>query len=140
MTKISLVLLLLLFTGFILCAGCSSYATPELTIVPIITQVNAIPETNTITYDVNLMIENTGSNNAYNVEVMALVSTPKDLPEYRFTHENIQVGTVEKRTSTSVKRQLSLEMTPDNYQKLTSGARQAEVEAKVIKVSSNVMG
>lgn len=140
MTKISLVLLLLLFTGFILCAGCSSYATPELTIVPTITQVNAIPETNTITYDVNLMIENTGSNNAYNVEVMALVSTPKDLPEYRFTHENIQVGTVEKRTSTSVKRQLSLEMTPDNYQKLTSGARQAEVEAKVIKVSSNVMG
>lgn len=140
MTKISLVLLLLLFTGFILCAGCSSYATPELTIVPIITQVNAIPETNTITYDVNLMIENTGSNNAYNVEVMALVSTPKDLPEYRFTHENIQVGTVEKRTSTSVKRQLSLEMTPDNYQKLTSGARQAEVEAKVIKISSNVMG
>ncbi|MDD3573698.1 hypothetical protein [Methanospirillum sp.] len=140
MTKISLVLLLLLFTGFILCAGCSSYATPELTIVPTITQVNAIPETNTITYDVNLMIENTGSNNAYNVEVMALVSTPKDLPEYRFTHENIQVGTVEKRTSTSVKRQLSLEMTPDNYQKLTSGARQAEVEAKVIKISSNVMG
>lgn len=140
MTKISLVLLLLLFTGFILCAGCSSYATPELTIVPTITQVNAIPETNTITYDVNLMIENTGSNNAYNVEVMALVSTPKDLPEYRFTHENIQVGTVKKRTSTSVKRQLSLEMTPDNYQKLTSGERLAEVETKVIKVSSNVMG
>ena len=140
MTKISLVLLLLLFTGFILCAGCSSYATPELTIVPTITQVNAIPETNTITYDVNLMIENTGSNNAYNVEIMALVSTPKDLPEYRFTHENIQIGTLEKHTSTSAGRQMSLEMTPDNYRRLSSGQRQAEVETRVIKVSSNVMG
>ena len=112
---------------------------PWFTIVPTITQVNAIKD-NTITYDVNLMIENTGSNNAYNVEVMALVSTPKDLPEYRFTHENIHIGTLEKHTSTSAGRQMSLEMTPDNYRRLSSGERQAEVETRVIKVSSNVMG
>lgn len=140
MKKILLVSIFILVTGFILCAGCSSYAPPELTIVPTLQQVTVSPETNTITYEVSLDIENAGGNNAYDVEVMALVSTPKDLPEYRFTHENIPVGTVDKRTNTTVKRTLSLQMTPDNFQKISSGERQAEVEAKVIKVSSNIMG
>ena len=98
------------------------------------------PESNTFNFEVSLDIENAGGNNAYDVEIMALVSTPKDLPEYRFIHENIPVGTVEKRSTISVKRTLSLQMTPDNFRKLSSGERQAEVEAKVIKVSSNIMG
>ncbi|HPP79095.1 hypothetical protein, partial [Methanospirillum sp.] len=68
----------------ILSAGCSSYAPPELSLVPTIKQVNVSPESRSITYDVSVDIENTGSNNAYGVEVMVLVSTPKDLPEYRF--------------------------------------------------------
>ena len=140
MKRILIVSIFILFAGFVLCAGCSSYAPPELKIVPTMQQVNISPETNTITYEVSLDIENAGGNNAYDVEIMALVSTPKDLPEYRFIHENIPVGTVEKRSTISVKRTLSLQMTPDNFRKLSSGERQAEVEAKVIKVSSNIMG
>jgi len=140
MKRILIVSIFILFAGFVLCAGCSSYAPPELNIVPAIQQVNISPETKTITYEVSLDIENAGGNNAYDVEIMALVSTPKDLPEYRFIHENIPVGTVEKRSTISVKRTLSLQMTPDNFRKLSSGERQAEVEAKVIKVSSNIMG
>ncbi len=140
MKRILIVSIFILFAGFVLCAGCSSYAPPELNIVPAIQQVNISPETNTITYEVSLDIENAGGNNAYDVEIMALVSTPKDLPEYRFTHVNIPIGTVDKRTKTTVQRSLSLQMTPDNFRKLSSGERQAEVEAKVIKVSSNIMG
>jgi len=140
MKRILIVSIFILFAGFVLCAGCSCYAPPELNIVPAIQQVNISPETNTITYEVSLDIENAGGNNAYDVEIMALVSTPKDLPEYRFTHVNIPIGTVDKRTKTTVQRSLSLQMTPDNFRKLSSGERQAEVEAKVIKVSSYIMG
>lgn len=87
-----------------------------------------------------LDITNTGSNNAYDVAVMVLVSTPTDLPEYRFIHENIEVGTIEKKQSTSVKTQLALQMTPDNYSLLSRGERKAEVEAKITSMSSNIMG
>lgn len=136
----SVICIYVLIVGFLLCAGCASYTTPEINIVPTITQVNASPDTLTLTYDVILDITNTGSNNAYDVAVMVLVSTPTDLPEYRFIHENIEVGTIEKKQSTSVKTQLALQMTPDNYSLLSRGERKAEVEAKITSMSSNIMG
>ena len=139
MNAVQLILTGVLFLCILL-AGCSSYAPPELSLVPTIKQVNASPESLSVTYDVSVDIENTGSNNAYGVEVMVLVSTPKDLPEYRFVPENIPVGTVEKRSKTTINSQLVLPMTEDNFRKLSSGERQAEVETKVIKVSSNIMG
>ena len=71
---------------------------------------------------------------------MALVSTPKDLPEYRFIHENIPVGTVEKRSTISVKRTLSLQMTPDNFRKLSSGERQGWGGSQGNKVGSTNHG
>ena len=46
MKKILLVSIFILVAGFILCAGCSSYAPPELTIVPTIQQVTVSPDLN----------------------------------------------------------------------------------------------
>lgn len=125
---------------FIFSAGCSSYAEPEISITPALKQVNTSAETLTITYDITLDIENTGSNNAYDVNVMVLLSTPKDLPEYRFVHDNINIGTIEKHKSTSATRQLSLPMTQENYDIISRGGRKAEVETTVTRVSSNIMG
>lgn len=134
------IILCILCIGLILAAGCFTYAEPEISMNASLKQVSTSPETNSITYDVTLNVENTGSNNAYDLAVMLLVSTPKDLPEYRFINENIEIGTLPKHESTSVIKQVTLTMTPDNYNRIISGERQAEVEPKVMRVSSNVMG
>lgn len=123
----------------LLCAGCSSYSEPELACTLSADKVGANAENLTITYDVTVDISNTGSNNAYNVMVMALLSTPEDRPEYRFTTENIEVGTVPKGEKISVTRRISLPMTRDNYNAITGGQAAVHGKAKVMRMSSNIM-
>lgn len=133
-------LILILLTGSILCCGCNSYAEPELSLNTTISQAGVSEQDHTISYDVMVDVTNTGSNNAYDVMVMVILSTPKDLPEYRFVNENIEIGTVPKHETISSTRRLSLAMTPANYNLLFSGERKPEYETKVIRVSSNIMG
>ncbi len=105
----------------LLSAGCSSYAPPDLSLTPHIRQVNASAQSLSITYDVSADVENKGENNAYDVEIMIIVSTPKDLPEYRFVHEIIPIGTIEKHSKTEVQKEFTLVVTDALFQKLVSG-------------------
>jgi hypothetical protein len=129
-----------LFIGSILCAGCNSYAEPKVICNTTVNQVNASELNATITYDVSVEVTNTGLNNAYDVAIMVLLSTPKDLPEYRFVNENIDVGTVPKHETVTIDRRVTLPMTPDNYNLLFRGERKVETETKVTRISSNIMG
>lgn len=138
--NITLIFIVLLFVGSILCAGCNTYAEPELILNSTLQKVHVSPETQEITYDVTVDVTNKGGNNAYDVSVMVIVSTPKDLPEYRFVNDNFEVGTVPKQETISVSRQVTLQMTDSNFDLLSKGTRDAEIEAKVTRVTSNIMG
>ena len=124
----------------ILCAGCSSYAEPEISIDTSLTQVNVSEEDLSITYDVGVVVSNTGGNNAYSVVVMVILSTPKALPEYRFVNDNFEVGTVLKKESAKVSSRMTLPMTRENYSLITSGQAEAEIEARIMRMTSNIMG
>lgn len=136
----SLIFLSTLLTGCILCTGCNSYAEPEIQVQPELHQVNISEADKTITYDVTVDVTNTGQNNAYDVMVMVIVSTPEDLPEYRLVNDNIDVGTVSKKETVSFTRRLTLPMTQSNFDILSKGEREAVVNAKVTRMSSNIMG
>jgi len=133
-------LLILLISGFILTAGCSKYAEPELKFTTNITKISDNPANGEIVYDVAVSIANTGQNNAYQVKVLTVLSTPRDLPEYRFTNKNSEVGEVEKGTTKTVSERMTLMATKTNYDLLTSGSRSPDVEVTPLSVSSNVMG
>lgn len=124
----------------ILCAGCSSYAEPEISIDTTLTRVNISEEDLSVTYDVGVVVSNTGGNNAYSIVVMVILSTPKNLPEYRFVNENIEVGTVLKKESAKASRRMTLPMTRENFSLITSGQVEAEVEARIMRMTSNIMG
>jgi len=129
----------IIVTG-IFSSGCSSYATPDISMDTSFIQVNASPDTGNITYDVTVKLKNSGSNNAYDVSIMLLLSTPKDLPDYRFVHENIDIGTIPKGETVNVTKRLDLPMTKENYVILSNNQKKPDVEAKITKVSSNIMG
>lgn len=124
----------------ILIAGCSKYADPELEITSELTRISGDPVTNSITYDVLITATNTGTNNAYRVRLLTILSTPKSLPEYRFVSANIDAGDIEKRSYRTYTQQLVLQATKANYDLIMNGAQEAEVETKVSSMSSNVMG
>jgi hypothetical protein len=133
-----LTLFVIIVTG-IFFAGCSSYATPEISLDTSFVQVNASPETGNITYDVTVDLKNMGSNNAYDVSIMLLLSTPKDLANYRFVYENIDIGTIPKGETVKVTKRMELAMTKDNYDILSKNQDQPEVETKITKISSDIM-
>ena len=136
----SLIILILILVTCILSAGCSSYAEPEIKLKTSVSQVNASPNADSITYDVAVTISNTGSNNAYNMVIMLILGTPKDLPEYRFITQNVEIGTVPKGETVTVTKSLVLPTTRENFEILSVNKEQPEVEAKVIRVTSNIMG
>jgi hypothetical protein len=138
-TSISCIILLI-FTGMVLAAGCSKYADPELDITSTLTKVSEEPASGNITYSVSVTVSNTGENNAYQVKVLAILSTPKDLPEYRFTAETIGVGEVRSGQQETFTRQMVLPATRANYDLIISGSRNPDIETKITSVTSSVMG
>jgi hypothetical protein len=130
----------LIVAGFILSAGCSKYADPELKITSNLIKTSEDPTTGNITYDVAITVENTGQNNAYQVKLLTILSTPKDLPEYRFINRNFEIGDVEKGKSKTASEQMVLTATKANYDLIISGSRNPEIETKVSSVTSNAMG
>ena len=134
------VIIVLILVSVCLIAGCSKYADPELKIGSNLTKITDDPATGNITYDLLLTVTNTGDNNAYQVKILAILSTPKDLPEYRFVNANINVGDVRKGEMKTFTERMTLPATRANYDLITSGSRQPEVETKLTSVTSNVMG
>ena len=130
----------LLLVAFIAAAGCSKYADPELKITSNLTKISEDQTTGNITYNVAVTVTNTGQNNAYHVRVLTILSTPKDLPEYRFINHNFDIGEVEKGKSESATVQLILPATRSTYDLIISGSRDPEIETKLASVTSNVMG
>lgn len=124
----------------VLFAGCSKYADPKLDITNNITKISEDQVTGNITYDLSITVSNTGDNNAYQVKVLAIISTPKDLPEYRFSASTIDVGEVLKGEQETLTRQMVLPTTRANYDLIISGSRAPEIETKLTSVTSNVMG
>ncbi|MFH0968422.1 MAG: hypothetical protein V1862_12135 [Methanobacteriota archaeon] len=135
----TLIIMCLLLAGFLAVAGCSKYADPELKITNTLTKISEDPITGNITYDVSITVANIGQNNAYKVNLLTILSTPKDLPEYRFTNKNFNVGEVEKGKSETVSEHMILPTTKTNYDLIISGSREPEVDTKVSSVSSNMM-
>jgi hypothetical protein len=132
--------IILILIGLFLSAGCSQYAEPELTLETVLTQVSSDPSTGAVTYDVLLTVRNTGSNNAYDVSTLLVLGTPKDLPEYRFVSSTVEIGDVGKGKEIMVTKRMTLEMTPENYDLISSGQVVPMAEATVMRMSSNVMG
>jgi len=139
MRRILLVLITLLIAGTVALSGCTKYADPELKVTTNLSKVSDDPATGNITYDVKLTVANTGTNNAYRVKVMTILSTAKDQPEYRFVNRNTDVGDVEKGTVSTFTERMVLPATKTNYDLITAGTQQPDVESKVMSVSSNVM-
>jgi len=131
---------IILFTAMILCAGCSKYADPKLDITSTFSKISEDPVTGNITYDISVTIANTGDNNAYQVNLLTILSTPRDLPEYRFTSTTFTVGDVLKGEKHSLNQQVILPATKTNYDLIISGTRTPEIDTKVTSVSSSVMG
>jgi len=130
----------LVFISLVLTAGCSTYAAPELVVTAALTKISDDKETGSITYDATISIENIGQNNAYNVQVMTILSTPKDLPEYRFINKNSEFGDVEKGTTKTITERMILPATMTNYNIIISGAREPEIETTLTSVTASVMG
>jgi hypothetical protein len=140
MKKILQILVILLITGFVALAGCTKYADPELKITTNLSKISEDPTSGNITYDVRVTVANQGTNNAHKVKVMTILSTPKDLPDYRFTNRNTDVGDVAKGTVQTFTEQMTLPATKANYDLIIAGTQQPGVEAKIMSASSNVMG
>jgi len=103
-------------------------------------QISANESAKTITYDVIVTIENSGTNNAHDLSVLVLVSTPPDQPEYRMNGGNIDVGTLKKGETTAKTVTVPLEVTDLLYQKMALGEIKPHIETKVSQVTSNIMG
>ncbi|HWQ67020.1 MAG TPA: hypothetical protein VN372_09130 [Methanospirillum sp.] len=129
----------LVLVSLLMAAGCSKYADPDLKITTNLTKVSEDPAAGTVTYDLEMYVTNIGGNNAYSVLVLAILSTPKDKPEYQFTTANIDVGTVEKGKIEHFNRQMVLPLNPANYAQVSSGALIPDVSTTITRVSSNVM-
>ena len=134
-----------LLTGILLIAaiagcGCTKYADPVLDISHTITRVSEDPRSGNLTYDLAISIANTGTNNAYQVKILAIISTPHDLPEYRFINSNIDIGDVPKGETRTHTERLVLPATRENYDLIISGTRQPEVDIKPTEITSNIMG
>ncbi len=132
-------LIILLIAGMMVIAGCTKYAEPELKIMSNLTKISEDPVSGNITYDVQATVANVGSNNAYQVRLLAILSTPKDLPEYRFINKNIEVGDVEKGKTQIVTERMILPTTKSNYDLISSGSLQPVIEIRLISSSSNIM-
>lgn len=135
-----IILITLLVAGSLIVAGCSKYAEPELKISNNITKISEDQTTHNITYNVIVSVTNTGQNNAYKVSLLTILSTPKDLPEYRFTNKVFDIGTVEKGKTETSSARMTLQTTPSNYDLLISGSRSPDIDTSMKSVSSNVMG
>lgn len=132
-------LLCFVIAGTILTAGCSKYADPELQITTNLTRVSDDVQTGNITYDMTVDVTNIGNNNAYQVKLLVLLSTPKSLSEYRFINKNIDVGDVEKKTTKTFTERMTLPATKQNYDLIMSGSQKPEIETKITSVTSNMM-
>jgi len=135
-----LLILVLLLGGMVAISGCTKYADPELKITTNLSKVSDDPGTGNITYDVKLTVANVGTNNAYRVKVMTILSTAKDQPEYRFTNRNTDVGDVEKGDLKTFTERMTIPATKTNYDLIMAGTQQPSVENQIMSVSSNVMG
>ena len=133
-------LICLLIIAFILIAGCSKYADPELQITSNLTRISDDAQSGNITYDVAIDVANTGNNNAYQVKILALLSTPKSESEYRFSSRTIDVGDIEKKTKKTFTERMTLPATKLHYERIMSGVENPEIETKLTSVTSNVMG
>ncbi|MDD1729944.1 MAG: hypothetical protein LUQ50_12855 [Methanospirillum sp.] len=140
MKVILLFLVILLIAGAVAISGCTRYADPELKITTNLSKVSDDPASGNITYDVKLTVANVGANNAYKVRVMTILSTPKDLSEYRFTSRNTDAGDIEKGTVRTFTERMTLPATKANYDLITAGTQQPAIETKIMSISANVMG
>lgn|GEM_PF-707697 len=132
--------LILICIILILTTGCFSYGEPNIEMNAVTELVSADKTEQIITYDSIITITNTGTNNAYDLSLLTLLSTPPDQPEYRMTTGNIDIGTLKKGETTTKKITLPLQVTNLHYQKMASGEELPNIETKVLRVSSNIMG
>ncbi|MBN1167259.1 MAG: hypothetical protein JXA44_09055 [Methanospirillaceae archaeon] len=139
-TKRSWHCLIITFIVLICSTGCFSYSEPSIALEAAATLVSADESTMTVTYDISSLIKNTGSNNAYDVRILVLISTSPDQPEYRMNSATIDVGTLLKGETTTKALTLPLEVTRLHFDKLASGEEKPHVEVKVSRISSNIMG
>ena len=140
MKKIITILTFLLIIGGIIIAGCTKYADPELKITSNSSKISEDATTGNITYDISLVVANVGTNNAYQVKMLTILSTPKDLPEYRFTSKNTDVGEINKGVTKTFTERMILPTTKSNYDLIIAGSKKPEIETKLTSVTSNVMG
>ncbi|HWQ63369.1 MAG TPA: hypothetical protein VN429_03055 [Methanospirillum sp.] len=138
MRKILLFLVVLLIAGAVVISGCTKYADPDLKITSNLSKVSDDPAGN-ITYDVKLTVANVGTNNAYKVKVMTILSTPKDLSEYRFDSRTTDAGDIEKGAVRTFTERMTLPATKANHDLIIAGTQQPAIETKIISVSANVM-
>lgn len=134
------ILIILLIAGSILITGCTKYADPVLKITSNLTKISEDSATGNITYDVTITVANIGANNAYQTKLLLILSTPKDLPEYRFINRNTDVGEVDKGTTKTFTERMILPTTKANYDLIIAGSKQPEVETKLTSATSNIMG
>lgn len=135
-----IIVICLLMVGFLAVAGCSKYAEPDLKVSSNLTKISEDPKTGNITYNVIIAVANSGQNNAYKVSLLTILSTQKNLPEYRFINRNFEVGDVEKGKTVTVSGNMVLQTTKSNYDLIISGSEEPEIDTKVSSASSNVMG
>ena len=115
MEKKIIVLTIILILGSLITAGCTKYSEPVLKITTNATKISENAATGSIEYDVRVTIANTGDNNAYKVKILTVLSTPKDLSEYRFTNKNTEIGDILKGTTTTITERMVLNTTKSNY-------------------------
>jgi hypothetical protein len=140
MRKILFFLAVLLIFGAVAISGCTKYADPDLKITSNLSKVSDDPGTGNITYDVKLTVANVGTNNAYKVKVMTILSTPKDLSEYRFASRTTDAGDIEKGAVRTFTERMTLPATKTNHDLIIAGTQQPAIETKIISVSANAMG
>ncbi len=139
-TKRSWYYLIITLIVLICSIGCFSYSEPSIALKGAAALVSADDKTMTLTYDVNSSITNTGGNNAYDVRILVLLSTPPDQPEYRMNSGTIDVGTLLKGETTTKTVTLPLQVTKLHFDKLASGEEEPYIDVKVSRISSNIMG
>ena len=140
MRKVLFFMAILLIAGSVTISGCTKYADPDLKITSNLSKVSDDPGTGNITYDVKLTVANVGTNNAYKVKILTILSTAKDQAEYRFTNRNTDAGDIEKGTVKTFTERMTIPATKTNYDLITTGKQQPNIETQIMSVSSNVMG
>lgn len=140
MRRVLFFLAILLIAGSVTISGCTKYADPDLKITSNLSKVSDDPGTGNITYDVKLTVANVGTNNAYKVKILTILSTPKDLSEYRFTSRTTDAGDIEKGAVRTFNERMTLPATKANHDLIIAGTQQPAIETKIMSVSANVMG